>query len=119
MSVLTEKEPSTAASAEATETSAMRRMFSALHYRDFRLLWTGAFVSTTGTWMQTVAQSWVVLSMTGSALLLGFDAFLATLPMIFFSLLGGVARRPLRPPASILLALPVLVRCPRPSFSRG
>ncbi|HUF16881.1 MAG TPA: MFS transporter [Thermoanaerobaculia bacterium] len=69
----------------------VRRMFSALHYRDFRLLWTGAFVSTTGTWMQTVAQSWVVLSMTGSAFLLGFDAFLATLPMILFSLLGGVA----------------------------
>lgn len=69
----------------------VRRMFSALHYRDFRLLWTGAFISTTGTWMQTVAQSWIVLSMTGSAFLLGFDAFLATLPMILFSLLGGVA----------------------------
>ena len=69
----------------------VRRMFSALHYRDFRLLWTGAFISTTGTWMQTVAQSWIVLAMTGSAFLLGFDAFLATLPMILFSLLGGVA----------------------------
>jgi MFS family permease len=66
------------------------RTFSALRNRDFRLLWIGAFTSTTGTWMQTVAQSWVVLSLTGSAFLLGADAFLATLPMILFSLVGGV-----------------------------
>src|SRR5213075_2041136 len=69
---------------------ALRRTFSALHYRDFRLLWFGAFTSTTGTWMQTVAQSWVVLTLTGSAFLLGVDGFLATGPMLFFSLFGGV-----------------------------
>jgi len=66
------------------------RTFSALHYRDFRLLWFGAFMSTTGTWMQTVAQGWVVLNMTNSAFLLGVDGFLATGPMLFFSLFGGV-----------------------------
>lgn len=64
--------------------------FQAFRYRDFRLVWIGAFTSTTGTWMQTVAQSWVVLSITGSAFYLGLDAFLATLPMILFSLFGGV-----------------------------
>jgi len=69
---------------------ALRRTFSALHYRDFRLIWFGAFTSTTGTWMQTVAQSWVVLTLTGSAFLLGVDGFLATGPMLFFSLFGGV-----------------------------
>lgn len=53
-------------------------------------MWIGAVTSTTGTWMQTVAQSWVVLSLTGSALYLGADAFLATFPMIIFSLFGGV-----------------------------
>jgi MFS family permease len=74
-----------------SELRGLRRTFSALHYRDFRILWIGAFVSTTGTWMQTVAQAWLVLSMTDSALLLGLDGFLATLPMILFSLLGGVA----------------------------
>ena len=66
------------------------RTFSALHYRDFRLLWFGAFTSTTGTWMQTVAQGWVVLKMTNSALLLGLDGFLSTGPMLIFSLFGGV-----------------------------
>jgi len=68
---------------------AFARTFSALRYRDFRLLWFGAFTSTTGTWMQTVAQSWVVLSMTNSAFLLGVDGFLATGPMLLFSLIGG------------------------------
>ncbi len=66
------------------------RTFSALHYRDFRLLWIGAFTSTTGTWMQTVAQGWVVLTMTNSAFLLGVDGFLSTGPMLVFSLFGGV-----------------------------
>jgi predicted MFS family arabinose efflux permease len=66
------------------------RTFSALRYRDFRLLWIGAFTSTTGTWMQTVAQGWVVLQMTDSAFLLGVDGFLATGPMLIFSLFGGV-----------------------------
>lgn len=66
------------------------RTFSALHYRDFRLIWFGAFTSTTGTWMQTVAQGWVVLQMTNSAFLLGVDGFLSTGPMLIFSLFGGV-----------------------------
>jgi MFS family permease len=70
--------------------SPLARTFSALHYRDFRLLWFGAFTSTTGTWMQTVAQGWVILHMTNSALLLGVDGFLATGPMLVFSLFGGV-----------------------------
>jgi len=68
----------------------MGRMFSALRYRDFRLVWIGALLSTTGTWMQTVAQGWVVLNMTDSAFLLGVDGFLATGPMLVFSLFGGV-----------------------------
>ena len=62
--------------------SRLSRTFSALHYRDFRLLWIGAFTSTVGTWMQTVAQGWVVLNMTNSAFLLGVDGFLATGPML-------------------------------------
>jgi predicted MFS family arabinose efflux permease len=68
----------------------LARTFSALRYRDFRLLWFGAFTSTTGTWMQTVAQGWLVLQMTDSAFLLGVDGFLATGPMLIFSLFGGV-----------------------------
>ncbi|HYC58227.1 MAG TPA: MFS transporter [Thermoanaerobaculia bacterium] len=68
----------------------LSRTFSALRYRDFRLIWFGAFLSTTGTWMQTIAQGWLVLEMTNSPFLLGVDGFLATGPMIIFSLFGGV-----------------------------
>jgi len=68
----------------------LAQTFRGFRYRDFRLVWIGAFISTTGTWMQTVAQSWVVLELTGSAFYLGVDAFLATLPMILFSLFSGV-----------------------------
>jgi predicted MFS family arabinose efflux permease len=68
----------------------LARTFSALRYRDYRVVWLGAFLSTTGTWMATVAQGWVVLSMTNSAFLLGVDGFLATGPMLIFSLFGGV-----------------------------
>lgn len=68
----------------------LARTFSALRYRDYRVMWLGAFLSTTGTWMATVAQGWVVLNMTNSAFLLGLDGFLATGPMLVFSLFGGV-----------------------------
>lgn len=65
-------------------------MFQALSYRDFRVLWLGAFTSTVGTWMQEVAQNWLVLTLTGSVFLLGLDAFLGDLPILLFSLIGGV-----------------------------
>jgi predicted MFS family arabinose efflux permease len=68
----------------------LSRTFSALRYRDFRLLWLGAITSTIGTFMQTLAQAWLVYTLTGSAFLLGVDGFLATGPMLIFSLFGGV-----------------------------
>jgi predicted MFS family arabinose efflux permease len=66
------------------------RLAAALTYRDFRVLWCGAFISSIGTWMQRVAQSWLVLTITGSAFFLGLDAFLGELPILLFTLIGGV-----------------------------
>ena len=68
----------------------LTRTFQAFWYRDFRRMWLGAFTSTTGTWMQTVAQSWVVLDLTNSPFYLGLTAFLSQLPILLFSLLAGV-----------------------------
>lgn len=68
----------------------LTRTFKAFTYPDFRLMWAGAFISSSGTWMQEVAQNWLILTMTGSAALLGLDAFLGDAPFLFFSLLGGV-----------------------------
>lgn len=61
-------------------------------YRDFRVLWFGAFTSTIGTWMQKVAQNWLVLTISGasSAFFLGLDSFLGELPILLFTLVGGV-----------------------------
>ena len=68
----------------------MRQALKAFTYRDFRLMWAGAFTSSVGTWMQEVAQNWLILTMTGSAFLLGLDAFLGDAPFLLFSLFGGV-----------------------------
>jgi len=70
--------------------SLFSRTFQAFRYRDYRLLWFGAFTSTTGTWMQQVAEAWVVLDLTGSAFYLGLTSFLGQLPIILFTLVGGV-----------------------------
>jgi predicted MFS family arabinose efflux permease len=68
----------------------LSRVFKAFQYRDFRLLWFGACTSSIGTWMQQLAQAWLVLEISHSARLLGLDAFLANIPIFLFSLVGGV-----------------------------
>lgn len=68
----------------------LRRVFKAFHYRDFRLMFTGACISSIGTWMQNLAQAWLVLDISKSPFYLGLDAFLAGIPIFFFSLIGGV-----------------------------
>src|SRR6185369_911185 len=65
-------------------------MFRALSHRNFRVFWIGAFLSNVGTWMQAVAQGWLMLQLTNSALWLGIDAFMATSPGFFLTLAGGV-----------------------------
>ncbi len=66
------------------------RMLAAFTYRDFRVQWFGACSSSIGTWTQITAQNWLVLSLTGSAFFLGLDAFLQQLPIMLFTLIGGV-----------------------------
>jgi predicted MFS family arabinose efflux permease len=68
----------------------LRRIFKAFHYRDFRLMWIGACTSSIGTWMQIVAQGWLIYRLSHSARLLGMDQFLAGLPIFLFTIIGGV-----------------------------
>ncbi|MFN2431820.1 MAG: MFS transporter [Gemmatimonadota bacterium] len=68
----------------------LRRTFTAFGSRNFRIFWAGALISNVGTWMQSVAQGWLVLELTDSAFLLGFTGFAASLPMALLLLLGGV-----------------------------
>jgi predicted MFS family arabinose efflux permease len=66
------------------------RVFKAFAYRDFRIMWIGACTSSVGTLMQTFAQAWLVLQLTKSSFLLGLDSFLGSIPIVLFSLVGGV-----------------------------
>src|SRR5215475_9862177 len=72
------------------ENSTLRRVFKAFHYRDFRLMWIGACTSSVGTWMQIVAQGWLIYRLSHSSRLLALDQFLAGIPIFLFSLIGGV-----------------------------
>ncbi len=74
----------------AVAPNVFRRVFKAFHYRDFRLMFIGACISSIGTWMQNLAQAWLVLEISKSPFYLGLDAFLQGIPIFFFSLIGGV-----------------------------
>jgi MFS family permease len=64
--------------------------FSALRHRNFRLYYGGQAISLTGSWMQSVAVSWLVLVLTNSSFYLGLVGALQTLPVLLFSFLAGV-----------------------------
>jgi len=68
----------------------LNRLGSALASRNFRLLWMANVLSTSGTWMQKVAQNWLVLTISGSPFYLGLDAFVGELPILLLTLVGGV-----------------------------
>jgi hypothetical protein len=71
-----------------------RRGFAALRNRNFRLYLLGQTVSQAGTWMQTVAQAWLVLHLTDSGTALGVVIALQALPVLLFAPLGGVLNLP-------------------------
>jgi len=64
--------------------------FTALRHRNFRLFFAGQFISLCGTWMQTVAQGWLVLQLTNSPFKVGLVSTLGSLPILAFTLYGGV-----------------------------
>ena len=69
---------------------APRNPFQSLRHRSFRLFFAGQFVSLVGTWMQVVAQGWLVLELTNSPFYVGVVSALGSLPILFFTLWGGV-----------------------------
>jgi MFS family permease len=63
--------------------------FRALRHRNFRLFFFGQLISLVGTWMQTIAQQWLVYRLTGSATMLGVVSLMGLLPLLPLSLWGG------------------------------
>ena len=78
-------------SAGDLETPAKLGTFAALRVRNYRLYFTGQVVSNTGTWMQRIAQDWLVLSLTNSPFAVGVTTALQFGPMLFFGVFGGLA----------------------------
>src|SRR5205085_11072212 len=74
----------------SAQVKGLLRTFIALRHRNYRLFFFGQMISLIGTWMQTTAQAWLVLELTHSALLLGLVGALQFLPVMVFSLFGGV-----------------------------
>ena len=66
-----------------------RKTFSALRHRNFRLFFGGQLISLIGSWVQNTAQGWLVYELTGSKMLLGVTAAVASAPMMLFSIWGG------------------------------
>jgi MFS family permease len=64
-------------------------MFRALRHRNYRLFFSGQIISLVGTWMQSVAQSWLVYRLTGSSLLLGLVGFASQIPVFLLGSIGG------------------------------
>jgi MFS family permease len=81
-------------------------MFRALRHRNYRYYFLGQIISLSGSWLQIIAQGWLVFELTHSAFWLGFVGFLNFLPLSFFSLIGGsIADR--FPKQKLLLALQI------------
>ena len=66
------------------------RPFSALYIRDFRLFWIAQIISLSGTWMHMIGQGWLVYNLTHSPLFLGIAGAAFSLPILLFTLFGGV-----------------------------
>ncbi len=81
-----------AASASSDEGGKLRwqAVGRALRHRNFQLFFSGQLISLIGTWMQTVAQSWLVYKLTGSGLLLGSVGFASQIPVFLVAPLGGI-----------------------------
>ena len=71
-------------------TGLFQKTFASLKHKNLRLFFTGQTVSLIGTWIHQTALSWLIYDMTGSKFMLGMIAALSSLPMLFFSIFGGV-----------------------------
>ncbi|GGM03147.1 MFS transporter [Streptomyces fumigatiscleroticus] len=93
--------PSTAVTADTPRRRTS--MFASLRVRNYRLFFMGQVVSNIGTWMQRIAQDWLVLSLTGSSAAVGITTALQFLPMLLFGLYGGVLVDRLRKRPTLLV----------------
>ncbi|MGH8275380.1 MAG: MFS transporter [Steroidobacteraceae bacterium] len=83
--------PEATAAAERQRTSRAALILRALKHRNFQLFFSGQLISLIGTWMQNIAQAWLVYRLTGSPVLLGTVGFAGQIPIFLLAPLGGMA----------------------------
>lgn len=81
--------PASAAAPGTEPPSRLPSVFSAFRFHSYRLLWTGAFLSSLGTWIQDVALAWLIHTQLQNPVYLGLRAFAADAPLLAFMLVGG------------------------------
>lgn len=94
-------------------TAALRRSFDSLSVPNYRRYFTGQVVSLSGNWCQTVAEVWLVLTLTGSGVAVGLTTALQFLPILLFGAWGGLladrlSKRRLLVVTQLTMALPAL-----------
>jgi MFS family permease len=94
-------------------TAALRRSFNSLSVRNYRRYFAGQLISLSGNWMQTVAEVWLILGLTGSGVAVGLTTALQFLPMLLFGAWGGLladrfSKRRLLMVTQATMALPAL-----------
>jgi MFS family permease len=94
-------------------TAAIRHSFNSLEVPNYRRYFTGQLISLSGTWMQTVAAVWVILSLTGSGVAVGLTTALQFLPMLLIGAWGGlladrIPKRRLLMTTQALMAIPAV-----------
>ena len=82
--------PAAPPTAAALTSSRWSVMFRALQHRNFQLFFGGQLISLIGTWMDTIAEAWLVYRLTGSSLLLGTVAFAGQIPVFLLAPIGGM-----------------------------
>ena len=80
----------TESSSSPPDRGVLRATLRALRHRNFQLFFSGQLISLIGTWMQSVAQSWLVYRLTGSSLLLGSVGFVSQIPVFLVAPVGGI-----------------------------
>jgi MFS family permease len=91
----------------------LRRSVASLQIPNFRRFFTGQVVSVSGSWMQTVAEAWLVLSLTSSGIALGVSTALQFLPILLLGAYGGLLADRF-PKRRVLVATQTLMRAPAP-----
>ena len=74
----------------SSSSGGLPQVMRALQHRNFQLFFSGQLISLIGTWMQSIAESWLVYRLTGSALLLGAVGFASQIPVFLVAPIGGI-----------------------------